>query len=150
MNNYLFFICIVGVAIFGCKKTSENDPIPQLSKTPIISIEEISSDSIQQFESIKFFVRYTDGNGDIGDEDADEHSLEIVDNRDSIVHTFHIPPQSPIENISISGTLEVDLENVIIIDRNNSNENAIFKFRLKDRAGNWSDIVDSPAIVIYQ
>ena len=68
--------------------------------------------------------------------------------RDDIVHAFHVPPQSPVTGIAITGTLVVTLENVILLDQNNQQEEAIFSIRLKDANQNWSDAVVSQPVTI--
>ena len=139
----------LAVVLYSCTKPEEDTEIqPPISAILEIKIERMFPKVINQFESVTFHISYTDGNADLGDEDADDHALEIIDQRDSILHTFHVPPQSPIPNIIISGVLEVDIENVILLDQNNSTESATFKIRLRDKAGHWSPSVVSPTLTI--
>ena len=135
---------------WGCDKKNENDVIPAMSVIPVISIGKTEPNVIKQFDDVKIFIHYQDGDGDIGDADADEFSLEIIDQRDSILHLFHVPPQSQIEGIAIQGTLEINIENIILIDQSSQNEEINFEVRLKDRAGNWSNVVLSESVSISQ
>ena len=106
--------------------------------------------SIKQFESITFHIRYTDGDGDIGSKNADVKSLEILDTRDDILHSFHVPPQSPVEGIAITGVLVVELENVILIDQDNVSEDIVFEIRLKDNKQNWSKVIESSPVTVLK
>ena len=97
MRELRAFIGIIfSLAVLSsCGDKTENTVNPPISDVPSVTIEKIVPVDIQQFESIFFEISYIDGDGDIGTEDADDHSLEILDNRDNILHTFHVPPQSP-------------------------------------------------------
>ena len=132
----------------SCNKPEDAETIAPVSVTPLISIAEITPTTISQFESISIFINYRDGNGDIGTEDADEHTLEILDTRDSILFTFHVPPQSAGLEVAIEGKLNVKIENIILLDQNNDSEDVVFNIRLKDRDGNWSNVVKSSIITI--
>ena len=141
---------MAGSFILACSKKTESDLIPAPSVIPAIAFQNITPKSIKQFDDLMIYIYYQDGDGDIGDLDADELSLELVDERDSILHAFHVPPQSQIENIYIRGTLEIHLENIILLDQSNAQETITFKARLKDRAGNWSNKVTTPTITIVK
>lgn len=136
--------------LFACSKVEENETFSPVSSVPKISLEEISPLSIKQFESITFHIRYTDGDGDIGSKNADVKSLEILDTRDDILHSFHVPPQSPVEGIAITGVLVVELENVILIDQDNVSEDIVFEIRLKDNKQNWSKVIESSPVTVLK
>lgn len=141
-----FLLC---ASLFAaCSKTEDSQPMAPISDIPSIEIEKISPMAIDQFESLNFEISYIDGDGDIGSEDADDHALEITDNRAAIVHTFHIPPQSPSSGITISGVFVVELKNLILLDQAAESEKATFNIRLKDRAGNWSKTRTTEEITI--
>ena len=148
------FISIIWISIImafsGCNKVEENEPYSPTSSIPKISIEKLSPSSIKQFETIVFHIRYTDGDGDIGNQDADIESLEILDTRDDILHSFHVPPQSPTTGIAITGVLIVELENLILMDQNNSTEDVVFEVRLRDNKQNWSKVVESSPVTIVK
>ncbi len=147
MLRLLAFVLVI-LVVSSCGKKEENTVNPPISDVPEVSIEKIEPMSIDQFESLHFEISYIDGDGDIGTEDADDHSLEIVDQRDNIIHTFHVPPQSPGSGISISGVFAIELENVILLDQSNSSEEILFSVRLKDRAENWSNTVTSDPVTV--
>lgn len=145
-----FGLSIVFIWLFiSCGgKEEENSASSPISEVPSINIEKIEPTEINQFESITFQISYTDGDGDIGEQDPDIHSLVILDTRDSIAHTFHIPPQSPTTGIVIKGVFVVEIENIILLDQSNSSENIVFEVSLEDREGNKSNIASSDIITV--
>lgn len=133
-------------------ETTINDPNPTISNIPEIELDEVVPLAVQQFEdSIKFTVSYIDGNGDLGTLDPDEHTIELVDNRANLLFTYHLSPRAPAgTEITIQGTLDIILDNTIILDPMNTSETATFSIRIRDRAGNWSNTVTSEEITISQ
>ena len=90
-----------------------------------------------------------DGDGDLGDYDADTLSLWITDTRFPLTEKFHIPPLAPQgSSISIEGDLHVTLEHIILESTTSMSEDATFTIKLKDRAGNWSNEVTSGTVTI--
>jgi hypothetical protein len=149
MKNLILSILSL-VVVFSCKKEKGNDPLPTVSNTPTIELANTSSTSINQFDDVLFRVNYVDGDGDLGETDADAKSIFVVDNRNtSIIHEFHLQPLAPIgQAFAIQGTLIVTIENVILLDQANTSENADFSIYIKDRAGNKSNTISSPSIKI--
>ena len=151
LKYLLVYFLVLGFVGIGCdKKTVNETPANIIEEVPAIELKEIAPLTIQQFEgSLKFTIQYTDANGDIGFEDADEKALEITDNRVQLVHTYHIPPITPRGwEFTTAGTLVVELDNLILIDQDKASETATFSLRLKDRAGNWSNTVTSEEVTI--
>ena len=127
-----------------------NDPNPTISNIPEIELDKVAPLAVQQFkDSIKFTISYIDGNGDLGTTDPDEHTIELVDNRANLLFTYHLSPRAPAgAEISIQGTLDIILDNTIILDTMNTSETATFSIRIRDRAGNWSNTVTSEEITV--
>jgi len=148
--SWLFFSTVVLLFFSSCGKDSSTQPNPPISKIPAIELKSISPDTIHQLaDSLLFQVNYTDGDGDLGDYDADTLSLWITDNRFPLTEKFHIPPLAPQgTTIAISGTLNVTLDHIILKDQSASSESATFTIKLKDRAGNWSNEVTSGPIIV--
>jgi hypothetical protein len=138
------------LVFLACSKKDENEPYSPTSSIPKISLEYLSPKTVTQFETLTFHIKYTDGDGDIGSENADVQSLEILDTRDDILHSFHVPPQSPITGIAITGVLVVELENLILLDQNNSSEQVVFEIRLQDNKQNWSNVIESTPVTIVK
>lgn len=153
MKNKLTYLALSSLFFTACKKkTDETGPLPPISEKPEIVEVRVSSTAINQFDDLVFSIDYIDGDGDLGTEDADTKSIFIIDNRDnSIVHEFHLYPLLPVtETASIQGTLNVNLENVILLDQNNTSETASFSIYLKDRSNKQSNIVNSGSITVIK
>lgn len=154
MKKSLIFIPWLILLIAGCKKDDDDDTTanPPLSDTPFIEFKSVNKTTVQQFtDSLVFIIFFQDGDGDIGFEDADSIALNLVDNRVPLTHSYHLPPFAPTgADLSVQGSLNVVLQNTILIDQNSSSETATFTLQLRDRAGNWSNEVSSPTITITQ
>jgi hypothetical protein len=124
------------------------DPTPPVSNVPAISLGSMPT-TYNQFDDVTLFVNYQDGDGDIGFADADSAVVFVTDNRDDILFTFHVPPLTPdgVE-VTIQGTLEVVVENVILLNQSGTAETTTFTVQLIDRAGNWSNEVTTPTLTI--
>ena len=146
----LLFSLIVCTLISSCSKDGSTNPNAPISPIPSIELKSVSPQSIHQLsDSLVFEIQYTDGDGDLGDYDADTLSLWITDNRFPLTEKFHIPPLAPQGSaIAITGTLNVTLDHIILKDQTASFESATFTVKLKDRAGNWSNEVTSDSITI--
>ena len=150
ITRLLFFSGILSAVFLSCSKDQGSNPEEHpITDTPFIELSSVSPTTIHQYDSLIFEVKYTDGNGDLGDYDADTLSLWITDNRFPLTEKFHIPPLAPQGSaIIISGTLSVTLDHIILKDASSTSETATFTVKLKDRAGNWSNEVTSGEIVV--
>ncbi len=149
MLKYITLFIGFSLILTSCKKGAEgNEPLPVISNTPAIELVATSSTNITQFDDVVFTVKYTDGNGDLGETDPDTYSIFVTDKRDvSIVHKFHLQPLAPLDkSLTIQGTLRINIENVILLDQSNTTENASFSIYITDRAGNKSNTLNSPTI----
>jgi hypothetical protein len=140
----------------GCTKetqdTIENEVNPKISAIPEINLLSVNQDVVTEFQdSLVFTISYLDGDGDLGSADPDKTSIELIDQRDPdiLVFLYHLSPRGP-ENsgVALEGTLDVILDNTIILDDANDTETTTFKIRIQDEAGNWSNEVESPVITI--
>lgn len=147
---WLIFSTVILLSLASCQKDSSTEPNPPISKIPTIELKSVSPGTIHQLaDSLLFEINYTDGDGDLGDYDADTLSLWIIDNRFPLTEKFHVSPLAPQgATIAITGILNVTLEHIILKDQNASSESATFTIKLKDRAGNWSNEVTSGPITI--
>lgn len=142
--------------VFFVVSCGKDDPDEFLTEVPIIELVKVipESNQVQQYtDELIFTISYSDGDGDLGTEDPDVPSIELVDTRDSDVLKFdyHLSPRAPEgSEIKITGELNVVLNHTIIIDENNNEETTTFKIRIKDRAGNWSNEVETGVIAIMK
>lgn len=146
-------LLVLVLCITSCKKDDVNI---LLTKEPSIELVKVipESQEVQQFsDELIFTILYSDGDGDLGTEDPDIFSIELIDTRDPSVLKFeyHLSPRSPSgTEVSITGELDVVLEHSILIDESNDMEETTFKIRIKDRAGNWSNEVETGMFMIMR
>lgn len=143
--NLLLLLCF----LVSCKK-DDGSINPSVSVVPEIALLSVSPDTVHNLvDSLLFTVSYIDGDGDLGEYDADSLSLWITDNRFPLTEKFHIIPLAPQgATIAISGELKVVLEHIILKDQSATAETATFTIQLKDRAGHWSNSVTSKNITV--
>ncbi|MFM2226256.1 MAG: hypothetical protein RJA07_2458 [Bacteroidota bacterium] len=136
-----------------CKKDSQPSINPPISTTPEIEFIDAIPTTVKQFnDSIKFTIKFTDGDGNVGDISADSFSLFVIDNRNStLVERYHIPPVAPLNSsIVVQGQFSVILKNTILLNSANASETTTFSFKLKDRTGNFSNTVQSGTITVVK
>lgn len=142
-----FLILLIGTAICGCKKKKETTS-EQIA--PSIELLSITPQNVKEFkDSISILLKYKDVNGDLGDSNPDELSLEVRDSRLQSADKYHIQPLAPNtgKDISIEGELRIKLNSMFLLGAGTS-EQSILTIKLKDRAGNWSNEVTSQPIII--
>jgi hypothetical protein len=158
MIRYSFLVLILCL-VFSCTKENVttndvNNPNPEISPIPEISLISVSNTNVKSgVDSLSFVIDYVDGNGDLGTEDPDESSIEIVDQRDPalLIFNYHLQPLAPLgSEIAITGELNIVLDNTILLDDSNDTETTTFTIRLKDREGNWSNVLETETITIFK
>ena len=93
-------------------------------------------------------LAYRDHQGDLGWEDPDRHALEVQDERLDAADTYHIPPLTPGGmELDIDGTFVVHLPPLFLLG-NGGDEMTRLTFRVTDRAGNASNVVEAPLLMI--
>lgn len=146
-NNFfqLFLVLLLGFTFVHCKTkvNTTGDPVPK------ISFKSMNSSSVKQFtDSVYATISYIDGDGDLGNNDPDKYDIEIKDSRFSKPDYFYLAPLAPLgSKISIEGELKIKLTN-LFLSSTAQQETVTFEIRLRDRAGNYSNTVKTPAIVI--
>ncbi len=144
LHTYCLILAISLLAT-ACKKKNvvADDAAPKIAYTGI------SQTSFEQFsDSIYLTLSYEDADGDLGHEDADIASLEILDTRLSKPDMYYVQPLAPLKSkIRIKGQLQVSLRNLFLLGTGAA-ETTFLEIRIKDRAGNWSNLVRTPELTI--
>lgn len=142
---YIFAAAFIMVLASACSKDSE------INRSPVIKFLDMSSDSIIEFkDSLVIRFEYTDGDGDIGEENPDENALMIKDRRLTNADFYFVKPLSPPgSTIKITGIIAVQIKNTFLLGSSNS-EQTVFDIKLRDRAGNWSNTINTPTIIIHK
>lgn len=157
MKIFLKYIAIIYLLIFSisCEKkttTVDTEPLDDISEIPVIELLEVTPINVIQFEdSIAFRIMYLDGDGDLGELDPDIKSIFLIDNRapNDLIFDFHLSPRAPLDaEIAIQGELNVVLNNTILVDDGLGPETTTFSIFIVDRAGNESNVLESPEITV--
>ena len=101
--------CIIFL-VASCKK---DDSIS--SPVPSIELVSVSSDNITEGDPLVFRIKYTDGDGDLGENNADAHNLFLTDNRVGVTYEYRIQELAPSgSSLIIRGTIDIDLNTTAI------------------------------------
>ncbi|HRH70301.1 MAG TPA: hypothetical protein PLB89_12410 [Flavobacteriales bacterium] len=133
------------LVLMACKK-EQADIMPMEPEIELISI---GPSAVVEFEQpIILRFSYKDGNGDLGRIDPDDHSLWVKDSRLAVADGYHIIPLAPPDTeVPIQGELEVELDPLFLLG-NGAEEIMTYSFHVVDNAGNKSNEITTPAIVI--
>jgi hypothetical protein len=142
-----FTYCILFLTFASCMAGCKKDLAS--SSAPSISLSGVNATSIRQFkDSLVITLEYNDANGDLGETDPDKNSLQIKDRRLEKPDYYFVKPLAPPgSNIKIKGKISMQVRNTFLLGTAN-NELTIFDIKIKDRAGNWSNMVSTPEITI--
>ncbi|MEI7802529.1 MAG: hypothetical protein WCI97_07795 [Bacteroidota bacterium] len=148
--SILFLSVLTVTLVSSCKKDKSNDPIPKASIIPVIELVSVTPTTVHALQdSIVFTIKYTDGDGDLGYDEADSMAVFLVDKRFPITIPFHLQPLSPLNtNISITGNLPIVLTNTILQNNSSASESAAFEIQIRDRANNYSNVLTTPVITV--
>jgi hypothetical protein len=141
---YIFSFSFLAFSLVSCK--TDDEPTP-----PVINLLSMSKDTLVQFQdSLDILIKYTDMDGDVGEVDADSNALYIKDSRLPAADYYHVQPLSPPNTqLNIQGQFTVKIKNMFLLG-NGGNETAYFTIKLKDQAGNWSNEIITPQVLITQ
>lgn len=131
------------IMLFSCKKEEEDPAAPEIA---FISISESQVTSYNNEVYVVF--SYEDSQGDLGNQDPDIYSLRVKDARLSNPDEYHIPPMTPNgEELHIKGEYRVKLNTLFLLGNGNS-ETTKFSLQIRDRAGNWSNTIETSSVII--
>ena len=143
MKNIIYLFVIV--LLFSCEKEQV------ISDTPIIEFKSISPTNVQEYsDDIIITISYSDGNGDLGENNPDIYNLFVEDNRNSIVYQFRIPHLAPDNNsIAIEGDFNILINGSGITDESSSQQ-VNYSIYVKDRVENKSNTITTSFITIQE
>ena len=130
---------------FSCKKDDA------FSGVPTIEFKSISPSIAQEYiDEINITISYTDGDGDLGENNPEVYNLFVLDNRIGIEYKFRIPELSPNGNeIAIEGNFNIKI-NGSGITNSSTSQQVNYDIYVTDRAGNSSNTVSTSSITIEQ
>lgn len=135
------------VAIYVLMISSCLNP-PDYSEIPAITFDSISAkDVVANKDSIKFYISFTDGDGDLGSET--DSNLFITDSRTGFPHPDKIPEITPSGKVkSVSGQIVFTLSEIDSVP-DGKLDSAFYTIQILDRAGHLSNQVVSPTVIIH-
>lgn len=139
---------LFGVLLFlSCKKeTIEFDPIPS------IEIVSVSPGSVTEYtQAVTITIKYTDGDGDLGENTSGVKNCFVTDNRIGITSGYRIQQLAPASSsVPITGTINIDIGGQGITDTSLTSQNVSFNVYIVDRQGHSSNTVSTSAISIHR
>lgn len=143
-SKYALSLFLFMSFFYACKKDSvEFNAIPE--------IELVSLGPNQVFEytqDVVLTIRYKDGDGDLGENNAGVKNCFVTDNRIGTVSSYRIQQLSPDgSSIPISGTLNIELGGMGITN-GSTEQDVSFSIYVVDRAGNRSNTLNTSSIRI--
>jgi hypothetical protein len=130
----------------GCTKKSDEAPFSIKPEIRLVSMK--PQTLIAGRDSVSFQIEYQDGDGDLGDSKADAQNLFLTDTRIGAVYPYRIPRIVPSDiKVPIKGSFTFSLPNTFLTDSVPSQQTS-FTIRLRDRAGNESNTLTTPALTI--
>jgi hypothetical protein len=142
----LIGVCILFSLLLSCEKEDLS-----YSEEPEIQLSDISHDTLVQYgEVLVISIHYQDGDGDLGFEDPDQYALFIRDLRLEDFDPFYVGPLSPVgSSVPIEGELKVEFPSLFLFG-NGPQETTRFECKIVDRAGNESNLITTPSVVILR
>lgn len=132
--------------VCGCTKKSDEPPFSIKPEIRFVSMK--PQTVIAGRDSVAFQIEYQDGDGDLGDSKADAQNLFLTDTRIHAVYPYRIPRIVPSDTkVPIKGSFTFSLPNTFLTDSVPSQQTT-FTIRIRDRAGNESNTLTTPALTI--
>jgi hypothetical protein len=137
---------LAAIVLVACDKDS-------FTSRPQLKLKSVSTDFVPLNAPLQFTFEFTDKEGDLGDAVGIQKISSTCDDAsfiDTLKFTFPDIPRMK----NTEGTLEVNLTNINLLPircfGGDTVETAIFRFWIKDLAGNVSDTVEAGPITIMK
>lgn len=141
-NRLLLFLLI----IVACREGDKKD----YSVVPSVEFISITPESVNEGEKVTIQFRYTDGDGDLGENSPEAKNLFITDNRLAVTYSMRISELAPQgASVPITGKLNAEIPGLTITD-NSSVQTVNYSLYITDRAGHLSNVITTSAVTIHQ
>lgn len=147
MKPSIILALLLLLATLSCKKDSDVG----ISDMPELEFISATPAVVKEFkDSVTFTIAYKDGNGDLGENNANAKNLYLTDKRNNVVYAYRIKELVPQgSTIAIQGKLNIVLKNTAITNGSGS-QTTTFGIYVTDRAGNKSNEVNSGVINVVK
>ena len=141
-----YLVATLFIILCSCKKNKDDKSV-----IPQIEFVSLSPSTVfQNQDSITFSIKYTDGDGDLGENNPGVKNLYLTDSRIQIPYSYRVEQLAPTgSSVAIQGTLNIVLKNILLTN-SSTQQTATFNIYMVDRAGNQSNTVTSTPVTILQ
>jgi hypothetical protein len=144
-KKFITLLTIVPLLYSGCNK--EVEPISEVPEIEFVSMT--PNPAVKYEDEIKITIKYTDGDGDLGENTPDVKNLFVTDTRNNVAYQYRIQQLAPDNSsIAITGHQIINLPSQGFVDDNSTTETATYSVYVVDRAGHQSNTVMTPGLVI--
>jgi hypothetical protein len=148
MRYTILFSIFLFVIMAGCKKD-------KFGSKPTLKFKSVSSNILPPGQLIQFTLSFTDAEGDLSDSiyiEKTEPNCVASNNSDTYLFPdFPVSKNEKGDLIVTFGNNQNDPAYVNMAPLCQTNDTAVFRFAIKDKANHVSDTVSSPPIIIiYQ
>ncbi|GAB5551195.1 MAG: hypothetical protein Sapg2KO_07860 [Saprospiraceae bacterium] len=159
MQKYIFYVIVLSISLFACSNPPEYplEPIISYRGLSTINIPQ-SSSSVNALDTMIIRIGFTDGDGDLGDQDS--INIWLTDSRDGFQHIFKINEIPELGSSSgISGEIAIKLTNspatkyfcctfpntrvTCVPSTEFPVDTMSYSIRVRDRAGNFSNAIQT-------
>lgn len=166
-TNYLLVLLLSGILILGGIGCSEPPVYPIEPQIEFLSLNqnaiEQSRDASIPLDTIEIRFSFTDGDGDLGS--TDSINIHLEDSRDGTIQLFKINPIPKLgAGKGLNGEIKILLTNspitryfcctfpttnlTCLASKQYPTDQLFYKIRIRDRAGNWSNEIQTERITI--
>lgn len=132
-------LLIIGsiLSLVACDKEIEFNEVPE------IKLLKFGPASVKEFQdSVEFVISYIDGDGDLGENNAEVKNLTLIDTRIGVHYYYRIQELVPNgDKVPIEGTLSFEIPTVYKTDSSEF-ETVFYEIYVVDRAGHKSNVLN--------
>jgi hypothetical protein len=141
----LLLLAVLAGVLGSCSQTGE-----VISPVPELTLVNTAPTTLRTFsDTLRFTLRYRDGDGDLGQASPDSLSLFLRDLRLNLTIGYRIPQLAPTgARVAIEGLLTVPITRIPLADSTQASEILTYEIWCRDRAGNESNRLTTPPLTL--
>lgn len=144
-THFLTGVFVFVALISSCNKKD----IEEISNVPNIEFVRITPSYIKALsDQVVITIKYTDGDGDLGENAPGVKNLFVTDLRNNVQYSLRLQQLSPTGSlVAISGELDINLGTLSLVG-DEVVEEVSFEVYVNDRSNNQSNIIQTPPVTI--